>query len=86
MRALSIGLLTGLAALAGCSAGKGPVTTTEPTVATLPDGLHGDPASDNLALPTFDEVVSRDGSPASNADFLGRPTVLWFYPAAMTGG
>ncbi|MEZ4238404.1 MAG: hypothetical protein R3F59_20085 [Myxococcota bacterium] len=62
-----------------------PPGTTEPTV-TVPDGLHGVPPDENLPLPDFSEVVSRDGTLASPQDLVGKPTILWFYPAAFTGG
>lgn len=39
-----------------------------------------------LALPEFSQVVDSSGQPVSKAQLLGHYTVLWFYPAASTGG
>ena len=41
-----------------------------------------------VALPAIDftQVVNQDSQVRSKADLLGHPTVLWFYPAAATGG
>lgn len=61
-------------------------TTTTTTITTLPDGLNGTEPAENLPPPQFAEVTNRDGSPRTQADLVGHPTVLWFYPAAATGG
>ncbi len=36
--------------------------------------------------PEFFGVVDQDGAPVSQADLLGSPTVLWFYPLAASSG
>jgi hypothetical protein len=60
-------------------------TTTDP-VTTLPDGLNGVEPAQALPPPDFTMVVSRHGNLVSKQDLIGKPTVLWFYPAAFTGG
>jgi hypothetical protein len=69
-------------------------TTTTPTTPTdtqtdptgLPPGLNGQPPSAPVGLPSFGQVTNRLGASVSPADLVGHPTVLWFYPAAGTGG
>jgi len=56
--------------------------TTEPT----PGMLLGTIPPVALAAPVFTDVVNMDVTLRSQADLLGHPTVLWFYPAAGTGG
>jgi len=36
-------------------------------------------------IPAF-RATSNDGSPRDQADLLGKPTVMWFFPAANTSG
>lgn len=52
---------------------------------TLPDGLNGTPPAEAVSLPTF-AARNQYGEDRSEADLLGHPTVLWFYPAAGTYG
>jgi hypothetical protein len=52
----------------------------------LPTGLTGTVPPVALAAPAFSGVRNRDGAVRSQADLMGHPTVLWFYPAAFTGG
>jgi hypothetical protein len=61
-------------------------TDTDTDPGTLPTGLNGDVPAQALPPPDFSQVVARNGTLASPADLVGRPTVLWFYPAAFTGG
>lgn len=71
-------------------------TTTEPTGTTATSGhtggttpepvLFGTVPPVNLPVPEFSEVVAMDGTARSSADLIGKPTVLWFYPQAFTGG
>lgn len=49
-------------------------------------GLHGVEIDPRRDAPTFSEVVNSDGSPRTQADLLGHPTVVWFYPDAGTYG
>ena len=60
-------------------------TTGDTDGDTLPDGLNGTAPRAAISLPTF---VARNqyGEDRSEADVLGRPTVMWFYPAAGTYG
>jgi peroxiredoxin Q/BCP len=51
----------------------------------LPDGLHGTPPKAAVPAPYF-EAANYDGSLRDHDDLVGHPTVLWFYPAATTGG
>ncbi|MCB9684338.1 MAG: hypothetical protein H6738_05970 [Alphaproteobacteria bacterium] len=54
---------------------------------TLPTGLNGHPPVTPKGPPTFTQVLNRDGTPRTQADLTdGHPTVMWFYPAAFTGG
>ncbi len=49
------------------------------------DGLFGTVPVSPLPPPEF-RATADDGTPRSRDDLLGHPTVLWFYPAAATGG
>ena len=54
---------------------------------TLPTGLNGHPPAVPKGPPVFAAVLNRDGTSRSQADLTdGHPTVMWFYPAAFTGG
>jgi hypothetical protein len=50
-----------------------------------PGGLHGEVPPAPLPPPTF-TAVAMTGEDRTQADLLGAPTVMWFYPAAFTGG
>jgi hypothetical protein len=66
--------------------GTDPTTDTD-TTTVPPDGdYHGTIPDSPLPPPTFAAVTNRDGSPRTPADLVGHPTVMWFYPAAGTGG
>jgi hypothetical protein len=56
---------------------------------SMPDAppamLHGTPPLSPKPVPTF-SVVNRDGTMRTQADLIGHPTVIWFYPAAGTAG
>jgi hypothetical protein len=47
--------------------------------------LNGTPPISPRPAPEF-TVLNRDGTTRTRADLLGHPTVIWFYPAAYTGG
>lgn len=47
--------------------------------------LHGTIPDEALPAPDFN-ATNRDGTARSNPDLVGSPHVLWFYPAAFTGG
>lgn len=49
-------------------------------------GLNGTEVDPRREPPTFSQVVNSDGSARSQADLLGHPTVIWFYPDAGTYG
>ena len=51
----------------------------------LPDGLNGMEPSENLPVPTF-SALSHLGEARSQADLVGQPTVMWFFPLAGTYG
>ena len=51
----------------------------------LPDGLNGTAPDAPVALPTF-TARNQAGETRTDADLLGHPTVMWFYPAAGTYG
>ena len=53
---------------------------------TLPDALNGTEPDEQLPLAAFSEVVDSDGAAQTPNAILGSPTVMWFYPAASTGG
>ena len=52
---------------------------------TLPADLNGTPPAAAVPAPEF-VATNRDGTPRSRPDLTGHPTVVWFYPAAMTSG
>lgn len=52
----------------------------------LPEGLNGNVVADFPAVVEFAGVVNSDGLTRTLADLKGKPTVLWFYPAASTSG
>ncbi len=47
--------------------------------------LNGTVPAESIDAPEF-AAVNRDGSSRSRVDLIGHPTVVWFYPAAGTGG
>jgi hypothetical protein len=58
---------------------------TDTGTMVLPGELHGTPPDENLPVPVF-TATAMDGTPRTQPDLIGQPTVLWFYPAAFTGG
>ena len=63
-----------------------PPTGTTPTTSTgsgtgLPAGLTGTVPDVALAAPAF-ELYNRDQTLRTDADLMGHPTVMWFYPSA----
>lgn len=60
--------------------------TPPPTDTELPEGLYGAAPAVALAAPVFSGVSNRDGTPRTQVDLIGHPTVMWFYPAAASGG
>ena len=77
-------LLVGLLA---CSGRSGPVPEPPDYAPTGVrwSALHGVPPEQGGAMPSF-EAHAQDGSVRTDADLQGRPTALWFYPAAATPG
>jgi hypothetical protein len=61
---------------------------TDPTGTTAPPTgeYFGTVPRNPLPLPTFASVTNYDGTARAQADLVGHPTVMWFYPAAGTGG
>lgn len=64
---------------------------TQPADAQLADAAKPLPNTNGLqvpplALPEFTQVVDSTGQSVSKDELLGHYTVLWFYPAASTGG
>jgi hypothetical protein len=55
------------------------------TDTVLPGDLNGTPPDEALPAPEF-TATAMDGTPRTQPDLMGQPTVLWFYPAAFTGG
>ena len=49
------------------------------------DSLNGDVPSSPVTLPEF-AATNMDNTARSREDLLGEPTVMWFYPAALTPG
>lgn len=47
--------------------------------------LHGTAPEEELPLPDF-TATNMDGSSRTGVDLVGHPTIVWFYPAAATGG
>lgn len=50
-----------------------------------PGDLYGEWAKEQIPAPEF-VATNMDGTGRSREDLLGHPTVMWFYPAAGTGG
>ncbi len=46
---------------------------------------YGTAPSAAVVVPDF-TVTNQDGETRTRADLLGKPTVMWFYPAAATYG
>ncbi len=63
----------------------GDTSTPTTTETTLPDGLHGIPPAQPVPPINF-VATNRDGTLRDQTALLGQPTILWFYPAAGTGG
>lgn len=76
MRPLSLVLL----ALLACGGNKGIPATSEDGVA-----LHGTRPAQPVELPEL-AAVNHLAQARTRADLLGKPTVLWFFPAAGTPG
>ncbi len=92
---MGMGIGIGLFALA-CSGGGDPtLDAADPADAFAGDAaaradadvaeLTGVPPPSPKPLIPF-TVTNRDGTPRTEADLLGHPTVLWFYPSAYTTG
>jgi hypothetical protein len=60
-------------------------TTPTPTD-TAPLVLNGTVPPAALPVPAFSDVVNQDALARTQADLVGHPTVMWFYPAAATAG
>ncbi|MDP2308928.1 MAG: hypothetical protein Q8P18_23095 [Pseudomonadota bacterium] len=60
-------------------------TDTDTDTDTDVQELYGTPPASPVGLPTF-TAHNQYGEARSEADLLGHPTVLWFYPAAGTYG
>ena len=53
--------------------------------AAAADSLHGERPTAPIPTPEF-RALEQHGQPRTKAALLGHPTVMWFYPAAATGG
>ena len=51
-----------------------------------PTGLNGTPPETSIPLLSSFSATNRDGEDKGPTDLMGSPTVMWFYPAAATGG
>ncbi len=71
---------------ADTSSGGSETSETDGAPDTGPFELHGTVPAVALAAIDFTDVVNQDVELRSKADLLGHPTVMWFYPAAGTGG
>jgi len=60
-------------------------TDTDTDSDTDTDALHGTQPGEALEAPDF-TAWNSDGEERSKPDLIGHPTVVWFYPAAATGG
>jgi len=49
------------------------------------DDLHGTLPAESFPAPEF-SATNRDGGARSREHLTGHPSVIWFYPAANTGG
>lgn len=59
---------------------------TETPPSTLGVSLHGDRLATPVPVPMTTRVLAMDGTPRDRSALLGKPTALWFYPAAGTPG
>lgn len=50
-----------------------------------PDGAYGATPAQAMELPVF-SAINSDGKTRTRDDLLGKPTVMWFFPAAGTPG
>ncbi len=72
-----------LLALVSITACKKPAPPPPPDMDAM---LHGTrPPTQTPLIPAF-RATAHDGTPRDQASLLGAPTVLWFFPAAKTGG
>lgn len=55
------------------------------TADTAVAGLNGTAPASDVPPPDF-TATNMDGAARTQADLLGHPTVMWFYPAAATAG
>ena len=76
MRIVSFALL----ALLACGGNK-----SAPAPSEAGPALHGTRPAQPVELPEF-AAVNHLGEARTRADLLGKPTVLWFFPAAGTPG
>ncbi|MCB9672527.1 MAG: hypothetical protein H6736_11725 [Alphaproteobacteria bacterium] len=81
-----------LPALLGCAGSPDPIVQpTSVPVQTgqdpidLPGGLHGTAPAEALPLPVF-SATANDGTTRGPEALQGHVTVMWFLPAANTGG
>ena len=82
MRRLMLCLLLTELLSPGCGSQE-PEATSPPLPKAV--DLFGTPPPHPLAAPEF-KATNRDGSLRERSALLGRPTVLWFFPAANTAG
>ena len=86
-------MFTNIFALIACSTSS--TTVTQESVFRTDDTgvndsfeqseLNGTLITDGIPAPEF-QVLNQDGLERTKTDLLGKPTVIWFYPAANTPG
>jgi hypothetical protein len=72
-------------AVVGADSASADTSSTVTDTAALESELYGERPGAPVALPDF-VATNRDGTVRGPADVRGRPTVMWFYPAAGTYG
>ena len=76
------------AAIIGCGQTKESIATvdsSEPDEIELPQNLNGVAPDQDIPPPVF-TAYNYDGNMRSQADLIGHPTVMWFFPFAGTPG
>jgi hypothetical protein len=61
------------------------ITTTEEQEPIPQSSLHGNIVSDTILPPDF-VAYNHDNTARNKDNFMGHPTVIWFYPFANTPG
>ena len=82
-------VLSTLAVVAGCLVKQGPLSgetgEAEDSGKSGEVSYYGTPPESPISAPEF-VATNRDGTARGQSDLIGKPTAMWFYPAAGTFG